>query len=293
MFHGSIPALVTPMREGALDEKALSSLVERHVDLGSHGLVVVGTTGEATTLSDVEHERVIACAVEAARGRIPVIAGCGAPGTDDSIALARTAKRVGADAALIVTPYYVRPTQEGLVAHYTAINAAVQIPIILYNVPSRTGVDLLPETVARLAALPNVIGLKDASRDLERVARHRALCGEAFLLLSGEDGSALAFNAAGGDGCISVTANAAPEACAHLQTATLAGDYARARQINAKLVLLHRAMFCEASPAPAKYAVSLRGWCSPEARLPIAPLSEAGRAEVRAAMQAAGIDIGA
>jgi 4-hydroxy-tetrahydrodipicolinate synthase len=293
MFHGSIPALVTPMRGGALDEKALSALVERHVDLGSHGLVVVGTTGEATTLSDAEHERVIACAVEAARGRIPVIAGCGAPGTDDSIALARTAKRVGADAALIVTPYYVRPTQEGLVAHYTAINAAVQIPVILYNVPSRTGVDLLPETVARLAALPNVIGLKDASRDLERVARHRALCGAAFVLLSGEDGSTLAFNAAGGDGCISVTANAAPEACAHVQTASLAGDYPRARQINANLVALHRAMFCEASPAPAKYAASLRGWCSPEARLPIAPLSEAGRAEVRAAMQAAGIDINA
>lgn len=293
MFRGSFPALITPMRDGAVDEKSLQALVERHIAAGTHGLVAVGTTGEAPMLSEAEHERVIACIVEAAAGKIPVIAGCGVPGTSETIDLARMVKRVGADAALIVTPYYVRPTQDGLYAHYKAVNDAVQLPVFVYNVPARTGVDLLPETVARIAALPNMIGLKDASRDLERVARHRALCGEGFILLSGEDGTALSFNAAGGDGCISVTANAAPEACAALQEASLKLDLAKARDINAKLVDLHRAMFCEASPAPAKYAASLRGWCSPEARLPIMPLSEDAKAQVRAAMIAAGIDIAA
>ncbi|MBI1249892.1 MAG: 4-hydroxy-tetrahydrodipicolinate synthase [Alphaproteobacteria bacterium] len=293
MIEGSIPALITPMRDGVLDETALADLVERHIAAGTHALAPCGTTGESATLTDAEHERVVTIVVRAAAGRIPVIAGCGAAGPAHAIALAKTAKRIGADAALIVTPYYNRPSQDGLFAHFKAIHDAVQLPVILYNVPVRTGVDLLPETVARLAQLPNVIGLKDASRDLERTPRHRALCGDDFILLSGEDGTALGFNAMGGTGCISVTANAAPEACAALQNAMAAGAWTDARAINARLADLHRAMFCEPSPAPAKYAASLRGWCSDEARLPIVGLSDGAKEIVRAALVKAGAELAA
>lgn len=290
MFHGSIPALVTPFRDGRVDEDAFQRLVERQVQAGAHALVPCGTTGEAATLTEAEHKRVIALCVEAARGRAAVIAGCGGPDTARVIERLASAKAIGADAALVVTPYYNRPGQEGLFAHFEALNKAVELPLFAYNVPARTGVDLLPETVARLAALPNVIGLKDASRDLDRVARHRELCGEDFILLSGEDGSAVGFNALGGVGCISVTANVAPQACAAMQNATLAGDYASARAINQRLWRLHRALFLEPSPAPAKRALALLGLCAPDMRLPLTPCPAALDDPLREAMAAAGLE---
>jgi 4-hydroxy-tetrahydrodipicolinate synthase len=282
IFTGSIPALITPFNNGAVDEAAFVALVERQIAAGSHGLVACGTTGESATLSEAEHNRVIELCVETARGRVPVIAGVGGPDTVAVIERAAHAKAVGAHASLAVTPYYNRPNQEGMYAHFAAVADAVELPMILYNVPARTGVDLLPETVARLAALPNVIGLKDASRDLDRVARHRALCGDTFVLLSGEDGSAVGFNALGGTGCISVTANVAPVACAQMQNACAANDFATAREINLRLCALHRALFLEPSPAPAKRALAMLGLCRDEVRLPLAPAS-AGLADTLAA----------
>jgi 4-hydroxy-tetrahydrodipicolinate synthase len=289
MLYGSIPALVTPFRAGEVDIAALQGLIERQVKAGAHAISVCGTTGEAPTLSDAEHRRVIAAGVEAAGGRLPVVAGCGSASTEHAIALMRNAKAVRADAALVVTPYYNRPSQDALSAHFKALAEAVELPIVLYNVPSRTSVDLLPETVARLSKVQNIVGIKDASRDLGRVARHRNECGEDFILLSGEDDSALGFNAMGGTGCISVTANVAAEACAAMQAACAAGDYGKARVINLTLAALHRALFAEPSPAPTKYALSLLGLCAEELRAPLLPLSEAAQPIVRDAMAAAGL----
>jgi 4-hydroxy-tetrahydrodipicolinate synthase len=288
MIQGSIPALVTPLRGGAPDLDAFQRLIAFQLEAGTHGLVACGTTGESPTLTDAEHARVIAAAVEAA-GRTIVIAGCGAASTEHAVKLSKQAKQAGAGASLIVTPYYNRPSQAGLFAHFKAIAEAVDLPMLLYNVPARTSVDLLPETVAKLARVANIVGIKDASRDLGRVAQHRNECGADFLLISGEDDTAVGFNAMGGTGCISVTANAAPKACADMQNACAAGDYAKARAINLTLAPLHKAMFVEPSPAAPKYALSLLGVCEAEVRGPLLPLSEASQPIVRAAMSKAGL----
>ena len=289
MVHGSIPALITPFRNGIVDEQAFQALVARQIAEGTHGLVPCGTTGESVTLTTKEHVRVVEMCVEAAARKVPVIAGAGSNNTAHAIELAEHAKRAGADAVLVVAPYYNKPSQDGMFAHFKAINDAVDIPIYLYNVPGRTVVDILPETVGRLAQLKNVVGIKDASNDLGRIAKHRALAGEKFNQLSGDDPNAIGFNAHGGRGCISVTANVAPKLCAQLQEATLQGAYDTARAIEDKLWPLHKAMFCEPSPAPAKYACSLLGLCTDEVRLPIAPCSDAAKAQVRSAMTHAGL----
>lgn len=290
LFKGSMPALVTPMRGGQVDEQAFAALVEWHLASGSHGLVVCGTTGEASTLSHEEHVALVELCVRTAAGRRPVIAGTGSNSTDEAVSLLQHAKRVGAHAALVVNPYYNRPTPEGIYAHYKTLTEAVQLPIFLYNVPGRTGSDMLPELVGRLAGLPNVIGIKDASADLSRVARHSRLAGENFIQISGEDATAVGFNAQGGSGCISVTANVAPRQCAAMQEASLRGDYAEARRLNERLARLHRAMFLEASPAPAKYALSLLGLCTEEVRLPLVPVQSAEvKREIEAGMKEAGV----
>ena len=288
-IRGSIPALITPFRGGRVDEDALAGLAAHQISEGSHGLVPCGTTGESVTLSLEEHVRVVEICVEAAAGRVPVIAGAGSNDTAHAVELARRCKAAGADAVLVVAPYYNKPSQDGLVAHFGAIDDAVDIPIIIYNVPGRTAVDIAVETVGRIAQLKNVVGIKDASADLSRVARHRAVCGDDFILLSGEDPTAVGFNAQGGTGCISVTANVAPALCAQMQEATLVGDFAAARTIDAKLSALHKALFVEPSPAPAKYACSLLGLCTDEVRLPLLTLSEAGKTAVKAAMTQAGL----
>ncbi len=290
MFKGSIPALVTPFRNGKVDEKAFAELVERQIKGGSKGLVPCGTTGEASTLSHDEHRRVVELCVEISAGRAPVMAGTGSNSTEEAIGLLEHAKAVGAHAALVVNPYYNRPTPDGIYAHYKALNDAVQLPMFAYNVPGRTGSDMQPETIGRIAKLPNIIGIKDASNDLSRVARHTALAGLDFIQLSGEDPTAVGFNAMGGVGCISVTANVVPDKVAAMQNATLAGDYAAARKINDTLARLHRAMFLEASPAPAKYALSVLGLCTDEVRLPLVSVqSDAVKEEIRAAMKEAGV----
>jgi 4-hydroxy-tetrahydrodipicolinate synthase len=285
-----MPALVTPFRNGKVDEKAFVALVERQIVSGSHGLVVVGTTGESATLSHEEHREVVELCVKTSAGRVPVIAGTGSNSTDEAVGLLQHAKSVGAHAALIVNPYYNRPTQEGVYAHYKTLSEAVQLPIFLYNVPGRTGSDMQPELIGRLAQLPNIIGIKDASADLNRIARHTALAGKDFIQISGEDGTAVGFNAQGGVGCISVTANVAPAQCSAMQEATLRGDYAEARRINDTLARLHRAMFLEASPSPAKYALSLLGLCTDEVRLPLVPVQSAEvKKEIETAMKEAGV----
>ncbi|MBL8545291.1 MAG: 4-hydroxy-tetrahydrodipicolinate synthase [Hyphomonadaceae bacterium] len=289
MVHGSIPALITPFRHGIVDEQAFRALVARQIAEGTHGLVPCGTTGESVTLSTKEHVRVVEMCVEVAAGKVPVIAGAGSNNTAHAIELAQHAKRAGADAVLVVAPYYNKPSQDGMFAHFKAINDAVDIPIYLYNVPGRTVVDISPETVGRVSQLKNVVGIKDASNDLGRIAKHRALAGETFIQLSGDDPNAIGFNAHGGRGCISVTANAAPRLCAQLQEATLRGAYDAARTIDDKLWPLHKAMFCEPSPAPAKYACSLLGLCTDEVRLPIVPCSDAAKAQIRSAMTHAGL----
>lgn len=289
MIHGSIPALITPFRNGILDESAFQALVERALAEGSHGLVPCGTTGESATLSREEHARAVELCVAAARGRAPVIAGAGSNNTAYAIALAKDAERIGADALLVVAPYYNKPSQDGIVAHFAAIAEAVDIPIVAYNVPGRTVTDIGVETMGRLAKLRGVVGVKDASADLARAARHRALCGADFIQLSGDDASALGFNAHGGRGCISVTANVAPRLFAHMQEATLRGDFAAARAIDDRLAPLHKALFAEPSPAPAKYACSLLGLCSDEVRLPLLTCSDGAKAQVRAAMTQAGL----
>lgn len=290
MFSGSIPALVTPFLNGEVDRKAFAALVERQIAGGSRALVPVGTTGETSTLSTEEHKDVVTLCVEVAAGRVPVIAGAGSNSTEEAIDLVAHAKAAGADAALVVCPYYNKPNQEGLYAHFKAINDAVALPVFLYNVPGRTIVDLMPQTVAALASLPNVIGIKDASDEMERVVLHTQLIqpGTQFIQLSGEDSSALAHRAMGGAGCISVTANVMPEACAAMHAAFDKGDLEGARAINQKLVLLHRAMFASPSPGPAKYALSRLGLCREDVRLPITPPDKAARAQIDEALALAG-----
>lgn len=289
LFKGVLPALVTPFRDGAVDEAAFVRLVERQIEGGVHGLVPVGTTGESATLTHDEHRRVVELCVQTARGRVPVVAGCGSNATAEAIDLVRHAKTVGADAALVVTPYYNRPSQEGLYAHYAAINEAVELPVLVYNVPSRTSVDIANETLARLAKLPNVIGVKDATGDMGRASFQRLMCGEDWVMLSGDDPSALGYMAHGGHGCISVTANVAPEQCAAFYNDALSGQWQGALYGQDRLVRLHRALFTDASPGPTKFALAHLGLCSEEARLPITPASEASRAEVLAAMRDAGV----
>jgi 4-hydroxy-tetrahydrodipicolinate synthase len=289
MFKGSIPALVTPFKDGALDLVALKKLVEWQIAQGSTGLVPVGTTGESPTLSHAEHRQVVEEVVKIAAGRVPVIAGAGSNNTAEGIDLIRHAARVGADAALVVTPYYNKPTQAGMIAHYTALHDCCDLPIIIYNIPGRSVVDMLPETMGTLAKLPRIIGVKDATGKIERVSMQRATCGADFIQLSGEDATALGFNAHGGVGCISVTANVAPRLCAAFQAATLAGDYAKALAYQDRLMPLHEAIFIEPGLAGAKYGLSLLGLCSPEVRLPLVTLTEGTQARIRAAMEFAGI----
>jgi 4-hydroxy-tetrahydrodipicolinate synthase len=289
LFKGVLPALVTPFRDGEVDEDAFVRLVERQIKGGVHGLVPVGTTGETSTLSHDEHRRVVELCVKTAAGRVPVVAGAGSNSTDEAIELARHAKTVGADGALVVTPYYNRPSQEGLYAHYRAINDAVQIPVLVYNVPSRTSVDISNETLARLAQLPNIVGIKDATGDLVRASFQRLQCGDDWVMLSGDDPTALGYMAHGGHGCISVTANVAPEACALFYNDALSGQWPGALQAQDRLVRLHKALFTDASPAPTKFALAHLGLCAEDTRLPITPASEASRIEVLAAMRDAGV----
>jgi len=289
LFKGVFPALITPFKDGKLDESAFVALVERQIAGGVHGLVPVGTTGETATLSHDEHRRVVELCVETARGRVPVIAGAGSNATHEAIELVGHAKAVGADAALVVTPYYNRPSQEGLYRHYAAINDAVQLPVLVYNVPSRASIDISNETLARLAALPNIVGIKDATGDMTRVSQQRLVCGEEWVMLSGDDPTALGYIAHGGHGCISVTANVAPAACATFYNACLAGDFETARGLQDRLITLHKALFLDASPSPTKFALAQLGLCSDEVRLPIAPCAEAVQPAILAAMRTAGV----
>ena len=290
MFSGSIPALVTPFRDGSIDEAAFRRLVDWQIDEGSSALVPCGTTGESATLSYDEHYRVIEICIEQAAGRVPVIAGCGSNDTAVAVRHIAFAKHAGADAALVVAPYYNRPSQEGIYAHFAHIAATCDLPIIAYNVPGRTVTDIEPQTLAKLAAIPTIVGIKDASGNIVRVADHRLGCGLEFCQLSGNDNMAIPFIAAGGTGCISVTANVAPKQFAAVQLACLSGDFGKARQLNDKLHLLHSALFADASPGPVKYAMAkVLGWMTDEVRLPITRPSEAAREAVDAALEAAGL----
>ncbi len=289
MFHGSIPALVTPFRDGAVDHKALTAFVDWQIAEGSTGLVPCGTTGESPTLSLVEHYAVIETTVQAAAGRVPVIAGCGSNDTATALNHMREAKRLGADAALVVVPYYNKPSQAGLLAHFTALAEASPLPILIYNIPGRSVADMSTETMAALARLPTIVGVKDATGNLARVSAQRSACGTAFCQLSGNDDMALGFNAMGGVGAISVTANVAPRLYAQFQAATLAGDYAAALALNDRLWPLHAALFSDASPGPTKYALAKLGRMAADVRLPITPPSEASRAAVDAALVHAGL----
>jgi 4-hydroxy-tetrahydrodipicolinate synthase len=288
MFKGSIPALVTPFSGGEVDVATLKKLVNWHVEQGSHGLVPVGTTGESPTLTHAEHDRVVEIVVEETAGRVPVIAGAGSNNTIETVRLVEAAKKAGADAALVVTPYYNRPTQAGLIAHFTAA-ADCGLPIIIYNIPGRSVVDMTPDTMGELARHPMIIGVKDATGDLARVPKQRMRCGTDFVQLSGEDATALGFNAHGGVGCISVTANVAPALCAAFQESTLAGDYAKALTQLDKLMPLHEAIFTEPGVAGAKYGMSLLGLCAEDVRSPLTPLTDATKAKMRAAMVHAGL----
>ena len=291
MFHGSIPALVTPFKNGAIDRVAFTNLIERQIEGGSTALVPCGTTGESATLSHDEHKEVVELCIQVAAGRVPVIAGAGSNSTREAIELIEHAKTVGADAALVICPYYNKPDQAGLEAHFRAINDAVSLPIILYNVPSRTACDLLPETVAKLSSLPNVVGIKDASNDLGRVSMHAALtAGEQFTQLSGEDPSSLGHRVMGGTGCISVTANVAPDLCAQMHTAFESGDLDTARALDQRLIHIHKAMFLAPSPGPAKYVLAKMGLCSDEVRLPVVAPNEETKAQIDEALSRAGLN---
>jgi len=285
MLKGSMPALITPFKNGAVDLKGLKALVEWHIAEGSHGLVPVGTTGESPTLSHEEHEAVVSAVVEAAAGRIPIVAGAGSNNTAESLRFMHHAKDVGASAALVVTPYYNKPTQEGLIAHFKTLHDACDLPIVIYNIPGRSVVDMSPETMGELAKLPRIIGVKDATGDLARVCQQRITCGPDFLQISGEDATAHGFNAQGGIGCISVTANVAPALCAQLQEACLAGDYSAALTLQDRLMPLHQAIFTEPGLVGAKYGLSLLGRCEDSVRLPLTPLSEVTKALIKQAME--------
>ncbi|MCY4167190.1 MAG: 4-hydroxy-tetrahydrodipicolinate synthase [Rhodobacter sp.] len=289
MIKGSLPALVTPFRNGDLDIESLGRLVEWQIESGSNGLVPVGTTGESPTLSHEEHDLVVETVVNAAAGRVPVVAGAGSNSTAEAVRLARAAERAGADAVLVVTPYYNKPTQFGLVAHFTAVHDACGLPIIIYNIPPRSVVDMIPDTMGQLAKLPRIVGVKDATGDLARVSMQRMACGGDFIQLSGEDATAHGFNAQGGVGCISVTANIAPALCAELQDACSRGDYARALELQDLLMPLHVAIFTEPGVCGAKYGLSLLGRCADTVRSPLTTLTDATKELVRRAMVHAGI----
>lgn len=289
MFKGSIVALITPFDGENVDEKALRGLVDWHVEQGTHGIVPCGTTGESPTLTHDEHKRVVEIVVDQANGRIPVMAGAGSNSTAEAIEFTQHAAKAGAQGVLVVTPYYNKPSQEGLYGHYMAVADSADIPLYIYNIPPRSVIDMSVQTMARLAEHKNIVGVKDATAELDRVLLTRQAIGPDFIQLSGEDATALAFNAMGGAGCISVTANIAPAACAEFQNACLAKDYDRALQIQDRLIGVHQAMFCETSPAPVKYAAHLLGKSSDSVRLPLVSASDAGKARVREAMSAAGL----
>jgi len=288
-FRGSFTALVTPFKDGTLDEKAFRALVGWQIAEGTNGLVPVGTTGESPTLSHDEHKRVVEWCVDEAKGRVPVVAGSGSNSTEEAIDLSRHAEKAGADAVLVVTPYYNKPTQEGLYQHYKAIDEAIGIPILIYNIPGRSVIDMSVDTMKRLFELKNIAGVKDATASMVRVSQQRAEIGPDFNQLSGEDGTALGFNAHGGHGCISVTSNVAPRLCAEFQGACLRGDYATALALNDKLMPLHLALFIETNPSPAKYALSVLGRCTESVRLPLVLLEDKTKAAVRDAMVHAGL----
>jgi 4-hydroxy-tetrahydrodipicolinate synthase len=289
MFKGSIPALVTPFKNGQVDMDALKKLVDWQIAEGSAGLVPVGTTGESPTLSHDEHRAVVEAVVKFAAGRVPVIAGAGSNSTAEAVDLIRHAEKAGADAALVVTPYYNKPTQAGMIAHFTAVHDAANLPIVIYNIPGRSVVDMSPATMGELAKLPRIVGVKDATGDLSRVPKTRITCGTDFIQLSGEDATALGFNAHGGVGCISVTANVAPRLCAEFQAATLAGDYRKALEYQDRLMPLHEAIFIEPGLIGAKYGLSLLGRCTEEVRLPHVGLTEGTKDKIKAAMKHAGL----
>ena len=288
-FKGSITALITPFRNGKVDDRAFQKLIEWQIDQGTHGLVPCGTTGESPTLTHDEHRRVVELCVEAAAGRVPVIAGSGSNSTAEAIELTRHAKSAGADGVLIVTPYYNKPTQEGLYLHFKAINDCADVPVIIYNIPGRSVIDMSVETMARLFKLKNIIGVKDATANMARASQQRAALGSEFIQLSGEDATALGFMAHGGQGCISVTANVAPALCAEFQLACLAGNFRLALQLQDRLMPLHDALFVESNPGPVKYAASKLGLCTSETRLPLAPLASASRKRVDDALLAVGL----
>lgn len=288
-FKGSYTALITPFKNGGIDESAFQKFVDWQIEQGTHGLVPVGTTGESPTLTHEEHKRVVELCIEAANGRVPVIAGAGSNSTAEAIDFAKHAKAAGADGILVVTPYYNKPTQEGLYLHYKAINDAVDIPIIIYNIPSRCVIDMSVETMARLFKLDNVVGVKDATADLARASQQRVAMGPEFNQLTGEDASALGFMAHGGDGAISVTANVAPSHCSQFQEACMEGDFSRAREIQDRLMPLHDAMFVESNPGPVKYAAERLGLCSAKTRLPLAPIKDETKKIVDKALVSAGI----
>ena len=284
MFKGSLPAMVTPFNNGEVDVKALRNLVNWHIEQGSHGLVPVGTTGESPTLTHAEHEQVVSEVINEAAGRVPIIAGAGSNNTAEAIRFVEHAKNVGANAALVVTPYYNKPTQAGLIAHFTELTK-IGLPIVIYNIPGRSVVDMSPETMGELAKLNEIIGVKDATGDLARVCDQRLTCGDDFIQLSGEDATAHGFNAHGGVGCISVTANVAPELCSKMQEATLAGDYSLALKIQDKLMPLHKAIFTEPGLVGSKYAMNKLGLCKDEVRLPLTPLSEPTKQKINSALK--------
>jgi len=289
MLKGSIVALLTPFKNGKVDRDAFARLVEWQIKEGTEGLVPCGTTGESPTLSHEEHKEVVEICVAVTKKRVPVIAGTGSNNTAEAIDLAKHAKKVGADAQLVVTPYYNKPTQEGLYQHYKAIHDAAELPIVIYNIPPRCVIDMSVETMARLAKLPRIVGVKDATGDLQRPLKTRVAIGPKFSILSGDDGVALAFLAQSGDGCISVTANIAPKLCADMHKAWRKGDFAAARKLNELLIPLHEALFCETSPAPVKFAASLLGLMAMDVRLPMVNASEAAQKRVRAAMEHVGL----
>lgn len=288
-IKGSIPALITPMKEGHVDEATFRKFVAWQIAEGSHGLVPVGTTGESATLSHDEHKRVVELCVEEANGRVPVIAGAGSNATAEAIELTRHAKAVGADAVLSVAPYYNKPSQEGLYRHFAAIADAVDIPILVYNIPGRSVVEITVETMARLSKIASIVGVKDATGSMARASRERQVCSADWRMISGEDATTLGYMAHGGHGCISVTANVAPKLCSQFQGACMQGAFDTARKLQERLIALHDAMFCEPSPAPAKYGVSLLGLCANEVRLPIVAASPVAQTRVREAMVSAGL----
>ena len=289
MFKGSITALVTPFRNGKVDADAFQRLVEWQIDQGTHGLVPCGTTGESPTLTHDEHKHVVELCIEAAAGRVPVIAGTGSNSTAEAVDLTKHAKRAGADGALVVTPYYNKPTQEGLYLHFKAINDAADIPIVIYNIPGRSVIDMTVDTMARLFKLANIVGVKDATASMARASQQRETLGSDFIQLSGEDATALGFMAHGGHGCISVTANVTPALCAEFQLACLAGNFKQALKIQDRLMPLHEALFVESNPGPVKYAASRLGLCTVEARLPLVPIAASSRKRVDDALAAVGL----